>query len=301
VYRSEKPLERAEWEALPHIGGMTLNLQTQQVRGEGEIARLVLVLNQIHTRAIVQNLEFLPERQMEYDEVYAKLFDRLVERTQLTLANRKLEALRRLVKQPPPPEEGDDSEEATTQEAGWQRALKAWAETLGDVPYAAEKTGWFVGSRPPLAAAPDPDTLTEAEMGRRMRQDYVRQTGFSTIEAALPEDGELESGTLGVALLTDQDLGTDSVYLVRLVDWSYPPPEAFAPRDYADYLLSEVYGGPKGGQALGAAGSREQTQGLFREAMRRFFSDWPWIRDTFEVKTTPKIDEAFEESKERRR
>lgn len=273
-FRTEKPLERTEWETLPHIGHMNLTTNMQRVTKDGQYAPIPIVVNDSHTKAIVRNLKFRPERQKELEEVYDDVFDRYLERKRLDIAEEKLRALRDAVREADEPGELPDV---------WKTAFDAWIETLG-VPCTVEETGWFIGVRPPRAR--DVGEEVEEEESVRIRaRDFVRTTGYVTVRAGVAPDEDLKPGTLGRSILRDDDVnGSDSVFLVRMQGVRFPPPEAFSPRDYADYITFRILGRPFGVFGMSASGGERQP-GLQEEALRHYFFDFDWMKKAFELVT----------------
>ena len=86
------------------------------------------------------------------------------------------------------------------------------------------------------------------------------------------------------------DSGSASAFLVRLIDAKDPPPGAFSPRDYADFLMAEILGGPKGGRALGAAAGVERVEGLLPFLMKRYFVEFDWLREVYELDPNQPIE-----------
>jgi hypothetical protein len=264
---------------------MSLTLNTQTLTAPGALAPMVLSLHENQTRALVRNLEYSPMRAKEFEEVYDEIWDRYIDRKSMDLAVAELDDLRRAYVESG--KQGADEPEAALAPPAerWERALAAWAKDLGDTPYVADQTGWFIGARPPRPIE-DYDAFEPDEMVRQLRSSFVRQAGFPTIEASLPEGGEMVPGTLGTTVLRDEGSpGSSSAYLVRLVDAKDPPPAAFSPRDYSDFLMAEILGGPKGGRSLGAAAGREVVEGTLPQLMKRYFADFPWMQKAFELET----------------
>ena len=223
----------------------------------------------------------------------------------LEVAEEMLEDLRKRVKKasvsasPEMTDEGaEGSEDAPAPPADdpWGPTVDAWAEEMG-LPVHRETTGLFIGAKPPAARDPA-DDVPEEEKAFLARRDFVRTTGYDSIRAATSRGEDLAIGTMGREILRDYgEGGTDAVFLVRLKDVQFPPPQAFSPRDYADYLTAEVIGSgiPKGGFGVGAAAGGERVNvGLIQAGVRSFFGDYDFIKSKFDVRPNyePPVDSS---------
>ena len=73
----------------------------------------------------------------------------------------------------------------------------------------------------------------------------MRQRGYEVVRAPATDEGGdgARPGTIGRTVLRDEAVdGTDGVFLVRVKEREFPPPEAFSPRDYSFYLTMETLG-----------------------------------------------------------
>jgi hypothetical protein len=305
LYETTEPMSRTELEGIPHLGGMELTQELLRLREDGKYAAVPTILNDSHTKAIVRLLKDHPRHDRELDEVRAEVFERYLVGVRLDLATRRLEALRDAVSEALEPAEAEEpaEEEEPTEGEGegadedapvvekdpdevWRETLATWAAE-SEVPYVRESTGPFIGARPPRAHDLE-GKEDDAATPRLKRLDFVRTTGYENLRAGVPAGTELEVGAIARSVLRDEDTeGTDSVYLIRLTAISYPPKAAFSPRDYADYLSAEAFGGSRGGRRIGAVAGSEQAPGTFWEGLRNFYF-WPnfeWLKDKFDLRT----------------
>lgn len=272
-YETEKPLTRAEIEAIPTIGSYALTqIGFQGLAADDQFAAIPLQLNDALTKAILQNVELQAERQPELEEVRDEVFERYLETRALDLAADALDALR---------EEVQGTQRA--EEGVWEERFGAWKETV-DAPIGQGTTGMFIGNRPP-ASREVSEGMAEAEALAIQRQDFVRQTGYESVRPMSTEgDVGTEVGAFGRTVLRDE--ASDSAFLVRVRDRQEPPPEAFSPRDYRRYVITKLLDPRPAEGQQGSARPRSPYLG----AMYRYFLDVGELAKTFRLETEAELD-----------
>lgn len=268
--RPDEPMSREEWEADEHIGDIQLTVAGLSPLVEpGEFGAVPVLLNNSLSKVILRNLEYVSERQPELDEVREAVFERYLENRRVDLAGEALAELRGKLS-------------STSDAEAWAKAIEEWKASI-DAPVITEATGLFVGRLPP-ATSSAPDDLSEEAKQRARRRDFVRQRGYETVRAAT--DSELGDGagvgTVGRIVLRDEAVdGTDGVFLVRVKDRQFPPPEAFSPFAYAGQLMNET---------LGNLGQRSRDAnaprlGIMPNALYEYFGDLESLKRKFKLST----------------
>ena len=298
-FRTAEPLARADIETLPNLGDINLTLALQGLKRDGAYAATPTILNDSHTKALLHLVKDHPRHDRPLAEVRDTIFDRFVESKRLDLAAKALESLRADAVRVKPvtaggPSDGEEAPESPEPEAVWTRTLEAWMAAQ-DIPAVHERTGVFVGAKPPSAETVEEGT-DAAEAARIQRRDFVRATGYDALRAGLKAEERLTPGAIATTILRD-DLseGSDSVFLVRVKSVDVPPRAAFSPRAYADYLSAEILGGPKGGRRLGAGSGAGQVTGSLWEGLRHFYFDYAWLKSKFDLVTEADPDAQMQE------
>ena len=272
----EAPLSREEWEAEENIGDIQLTVAGLSPLIEaGQYGAVPVILNGALTKAILRNLEYVSERQPELDEVRDEIFERYLEKRRVDLAG---EALTRLKNQVGANAEAD----------AWAKAVEEWQASL-DSPALVEATGLFVGRQPPQTSSA-PDDLSEEAKQRARRRDFVRQRGYeavrSTADQGISEGARV--GTVGRTVLRDESSdGTDGVFLVRVKERQFPPPEAFSPFAYAGQLMQRTLGNI----GLRSRDPSAPRTGIIPVALYEYFGDIESIKRKFKLSTEVDLEE----------
>ncbi len=271
-YETDHPMTVSEIEAIPSIGGQDLTaIGFQGLSEPGQFASIPTQLNNSLTKAILQNLAVEPAHDAPLEDVRDEVYERYLTKRALDLAG---DALRKL-------SEGASAEQRSDADA-WQKRLEEWGTSV-DAPHVVDETGMFIGSEPPPEREV-PDGTREEEARAIRRRDYVRQTGYESVRPyGASEDAGTTKGAFGHGILKDDSTGgTDSAYLVRVLDRQNPPPQAFSPAEYRRYVIQQLLGQDRGTREA----RKQEPKSPYIRAMYRYYSNIEWIQKAFSLETS---------------
>ena len=291
-WKTPKPMTREEYEANANFG-TGLQFELNRLAADGDYNNVPAQLATRLTKVLVRRLAYEPERQLEYDEVKDKVFDRWVQRRQMARAAERLAELKTEIEKAEA-DAGADTPEAKKKAA--DEALAAWSKKHGVEPL-IERTGLFIGNVPP-PAVPVTDDMDEATKAATERRNFIWRQGYGTVRAveARQDTTSAEPGTFGRNVLQDpkiDDKGTGYAYLVRVADRVFPSKHEFSPRRYTEQLSKEVFGARESYTQF----LRDQD-GKLRQSLARWFDDMEWMQAKFDLQTNSELN-VLEERKRR--
>lgn len=289
-WRPEQPATRAEWEANPDIGQPMLGQSLNSLDADGKYYRIPVQLNNRLTKVLLRRRGFIPSYQPTLEEIREELRPAWWRKRQLDHAEKALDRLRRSI-QEAEAKAGDAATEEgrEARAAAGRAALEEWARDLG-LPHHLEETGWFIGSRPPVAV-PVPEGAPAEEAGRIRRRNYVWRTGYATVAPTPSAQDHVtaEPGTFGRTVLTDRSTGPDgtgAAYLVRVKDRRFATPAEFSPRRYTTVVREHAFGDPMMPTRNVRLTDRE---GAFYRALALYMDDLDRLQTVFDLVTNSEL------------
>jgi hypothetical protein len=298
-----QPISVKEMDAIKEIGDprFSSNPHVGSLREAGP-ASIPIQLNERLTKVLFFNDKYEPERTPNLDKeeekaTRAKVFERYVERRAMARAETELQAFQRDVEK-----RQAVRKENETDDGIWAAALAAWKEAHPGVVVHDERTGMFIGSRPPQRRAPAEDAAKDAApltdeqkaaRARALRRDFVRESGYLQVR---PSDSGQDAttakvGTFGRKTLSDPSQGdeaTHSAYLVRVADHAFPTKAEFSPRAYANELRRYVFGDTSPGARSYPRGDHP---GAYPQALAAYLYDIDRLRALFDLRTRTNLDQ----------
>jgi hypothetical protein len=188
-----------------------------------------------------------------------------------------------------------EKKEGETDDAVWTAALAAWREAHPGTVVHDERTGLFIGARPPTGRARSPvgpGDAEKAERAARLRRDFVRQTGYELVRRS--ESGQdtttAKPLTFGRKLGRDESKGdqaTGAVYLVRVHAQAFPSKAEFSPAEYARHLRERVFGPFDQARRFGPG----DRAGTLNQAVATWLEDIDRLRPIFDLRTNSNLDQ----------
>lgn len=272
-FDTKGPVADDTWQDHPGIGGMDLRLVLNRTEGKDQYAAVPAQIERRTTKAIVHNIDSLPARLPELEEVYDEVFKRYLGRRRLDRAERELDRLAAEIRVA----EDDSPSE------GFEKALATWGQSIAGG-FARGRTGLFLGAGLP-PQEPTPEGLEPDELARRERVNHVLRFGYDVVRKtdSLQDAGEAAPGSLGRRALRNDDTG--EVLLVRVADRRYPSEAELSPARFTEWLRTRAYGPVEEMQRQRRRASLRDLEGDVRRMIGRFFDDVGWIEQAYSLDT----------------
>lgn len=284
-WKTPKPMSREEYEANPDFG-TGLQFELNRLSADGDYNSVPAQLFTRLTKVLVRRLSYEPERPLEFDEVEDQVFDRWVERRQMNRASEALKKLQTAILKAESALGSEATDEAKAKAA--DEAIAAFAKENGVEPI-VERTGMFIGNVPPPAVTDfegmDADAKAAAE-----RRNVVWRQGYATVKPTQSRQDKTsaEPGTFGRIVISDpkrDDGGTGHAYLIRVAERQFPSKHEFSPRRYTEYLSKKVFGDRRQFRKY-----LRDKEGLFNQALARWFDDMEWMQAKFDLQTNSELN-----------
>jgi hypothetical protein len=274
--KTEKPLTREEWEALPSIGELNVTNDLSRVTKDGEYPLIPTVIKKSAGRVILRNLKFEAARPRTLDEegVREKVLPLYRKSRAMDLAVAELERVRDAANAPRKPEEPAAPRDV--------RTVAAEAAAKRGFPLFQGETPPFVGRdlAPPFRAPPG---ATPEQVADARRAHFVRESGYDVVKAGGPT-GPAQVGAVAHRILRDDDERdggepTQAAYLVQVKSREDTPPEEFHGKPYLEWLEGHAY------SRFGERGQLLGDPGFVTEHLVRLLADFDAVRAMFDLKT----------------
>ncbi|MDF1701670.1 MAG: hypothetical protein P1V36_10990, partial [Planctomycetota bacterium] len=284
-WKTPKPMTREEYEANANFG-TGLQFELNRLKADGDYNSVPAQLFTRLTKVLVRRIAYQPQRQLEYDEVKDKVFDRWVERRQMIRAGDRLKNLQEALEKAASDLGDDATDEAKAKAAA--DALAAWSKAEGVEPV-VETTGLFIGNTPPPAIEVT-DAMDAATKAATERRNFVWRQGYATVKPvqSRQDTTSAEPGTFGRRVLMDpvrDEEGTGFAFLVRVAERQYPSKHEFSPRRYVEFLSQAVFGDRR----QFTKNLRDQ-EGRYNQTLAHWFDDMEWMQAKFDLQTNSELN-----------
>lgn len=300
-------LSRKEWMAREDFTD-GLKVALDGLKEDGQYYGIPVQLNGRLTKVLVRRHEMKGEEQQDLEDVREDVFARFAEWRQMDTAADELKKLRQAAVEAMDAL-GSGATDAARQ-AAWEQALAAWSKDLVGG-YRLESTGLYLGRRSPAPVEVTAE-MSPAEAGEAERRNFIWRAGYGSVEKSADSKDAVqpESGTFGRTILRDaivkdrdpeivdgkpqpKDKGTGSVFLVRVKERQFPSRHEFSPRQYLDWLHTDVFGDILTRRVRMPL---QKMSGRMNQAVANWFANYPWMQEKFKIETNNPLDADKRES-----